>query len=228
MTSSTITLTAADGFQCSAYLSEPPHKPKGAIVVLQEIFGVNAHIRGIADRYAAAGYRVIAPATFDRALRNVELGYNPDDVKTGAGLKAAVEALPAPGVLLDIQAAVDLVADAGKVGIVGYCWGGLLVWRAAEKVTGLSAAVVYYGGGMTAGTEPARRPAVPTMAHFGDQDAHIPVDSVKAFEQAHPEVEVHLYAANHGFNCDQRGSYDAGAAATALERSLYHFGKHVG
>ena len=228
MTSSTITLTAADGFQCSAYLSEPPHKAKGAIVVLQEIFGVNAHIRGIADRYAAAGYRVIAPATFDRALRNVELGYNPDDVKTGAGLKAAVEALPAPGVLLDIQAAVDLVADAGKVGIVGYCWGGLLVWRAAEKVTGLSAAVVYYGGGMTAGTEPARRPAVPTMAHFGDQDAHIPVDSVKAFEQAHPEVEVHLYAANHGFNCDQRGSYDAGAAATALERSLYHFGKHVG
>jgi carboxymethylenebutenolidase len=131
-------------------------------------------------------------------------------------------------VLLDIQAAVDFVADAGKVGIVGYCWGGLLVWRSAEKVTGLAAAVAYYGGGMTAGTEPARRPAVPTMAHFGERDTHIPVDSVKAFEQAHPEVEVHLYDANHGFNCDQRGSYDAGAAATALERSLYHFGKHVG
>ena len=228
MTSSTVTLTAADGFQASAYLSEPAHKPKGAIVVLQEIFGVNSHIRRVADGYAAAGYLAIAPATFDRVARDVQLGYTPDDMKTGSGLKAAVEALPAPGVLLDIQAAVDFVADAGKVGIVGYCWGGLLVWRSAEKVTGLAAAVAYYGGGMTAGTEPTRRPAVPTMAHFGERDTHIPVDSVKAFEQAHPEVEVHLYDANHGFNCDQRGSYDAGAAATALERSLYHFGKHVG
>jgi carboxymethylenebutenolidase len=228
MTSSTVTLTAADGFQASAYLSEPAHKPKGAIVVLQEIFGVNSHIRHVADGYAAAGYLAIAPATFDRVARDVQLGYAPDDMKTGSGLKAAVEALPAPGALLDIQAAVDFVADAGKVGIVGYCWGGLLVWRSAEKVTGLAAAVAYYGGGMTAGTEPARRPAVPTMAHFGERDTHIPVDSVKAFEQAHPEVEVHLYDANHGFNCDERGAYDAGAAATALERSLYHFGKHVG
>ena len=228
MTSSTITLTAADGFQSAAYLAEPPHKPKGAIVVLQEIFGVNSHIRGVADGYAAAGYLAIAPATFDRVARDVQLGYTPDDMKTGSGLKAAVEALPTPGVLRDIQAAVDFVASAGKVGIVGYCWGGLLVWRSAETVTGLSAAVTYYGGGMTAGTEPARRPAVPTMAHFGERDTHISVDSVKAFEHAHPEVEVHLYDANHGFNCDQRGAYDAGAAATALERSLYHFGKHVG
>ena len=129
--------------------------------------------------------------------------------------------------LQDIQAAVDYAAQAGKVGIVGYCWGGLLVWRSAEKVTGLSAAVAYYGGGMTVGSEPSRKPAVPTMAHFGDQDAHISVESVKALERAHPEVEVHLYAANHGFNCDQRASYNAGAAATALERSLYHFGKHL-
>ena len=228
MTSSIVTLTAADGFTCSAYLSEPAGRPKGAIVVLQEIFGVNSHIRGVADGYAAAGYRVIAPATFDRVAREVQLGYAPEDMKTGSGLKAAVEALPAPGVLQDIQAAVDFVADTGKVGIVGYCWGGLLVWRSAEKVTGLSAAVCYYGGGMTAGNEPARRPAVPTMAHFGDQDTHISVDSVKAFEHAHPEVEVHLYAANHGFNCDQRGSWNAGAAATAKERSLFHFGKHLG
>ena len=228
MTSSTITLTAADGFQSSAYVSEPPHAPKGAVVVLQEIFGVNSHIRAVADRYAAAGYLAIAPATFDRAARDVQLGYSPEDMKVGSGLKAAVEALPAPGVLRDIQAAVDFAASAGKVGIVGYCWGGLLAWRAAEKVTGLSAAVTYYGGGMTLGSEPLRRPAVPTMSHFGDLDAHITVESVKAFEQAHPEVEVHLYEANHGFNCDQRGAYNAGAAATALERSLFHFGKHVG
>ena len=227
MASSNISLVAADGFQSSAYVSEPAGRPKGAIVVLQEIFGVNGHIRSVADRYAAAGYLAIAPATFDRVSRGVELGYAPDDMKQGAALKAAVEALPAPGVLQDIQAAVDHAARAGKVGIVGYCWGGLLVWRAAEKVQGLSAAVCYYGGGMTAGSEPSRRPAVPTMAHFGEQDTHIPVASVKAFEKLHPEVEVHLYAANHGFNCDQRGAYDAGAAATALERSLYHFGKHV-
>jgi len=228
MSSSRIALAAADGFSSSAYLAEPSEKPRGAIVVLQEIFGVNSHIRAVADGYAAAGYLAIAPATFDRIERDVQLGYAADDMTRGSRLKAAVEALPAPGVLQDIQAAVDHVARAGKVGIVGYCWGGLLVWRSAEKVRGLSAAVAYYGGGMTVGSEPSRKPAVPTMAHFGDQDAHITVESVKAFEQAHPEVEVHLYAANHGFNCDQRGSYNAGAAATALERSLYHFGKHLG
>jgi carboxymethylenebutenolidase len=228
MASSTITLTAADGFAPSAYVSEPSGAPKGAIVVLQEIFGVNSHIRNVADGYAAAGYLAVAPATFDRIERGVELGYTPEDIARGARLKGAVEALPAPGVLQDIQAAVDYASRAGKVGIVGYCWGGLLVWRAAEKVRGLSAAVAYYGGGMTVGSEPSRKPAVPTMAHFGDRDAHIAVDSVKAFERAHPDVEVHLYAADHGFNCDQRGSYNASAAATALERSLFHFGKHVG
>ena len=228
MTASTISLTAADGFQLSAYVSEPAGAPKGAIVVLQEIFGVNSHIRGVADRYAEAGYLAVAPATFDRISRDVQLGYGPEDMQAGSGLKAAVEALPAPGVLRDIQAAVDFAARAGKVGIVGYCWGGLLAWRSAALVKGLSAAVTYYGGGMTAGTEPSRRPAVPTMSHFGDQDTHITVDSVKAFERAHPEVEVHLYAANHGFNCEQRGAYNAGAAAAALERSLFHFGKHVG
>jgi carboxymethylenebutenolidase len=225
------TLTAADGFTSSAYIAEPTGAPKGAIVVLQEIFGVNAHIRAVADGYAAAGYLAIAPATFDRVERGIELGYAPDDMTRGVRLKAAVEALPAPGVLQDIQAAVDHAARAvpnGKVGIVGYCWGGLLVWRSAASVRGLSAAVAYYGGGMTVGSELARQPAVPTMAHFGDQDTHISVESVKALEQAHPEVEVHLYAANHGFNCDQRGAFNAGAAATARERSLYHFGKHVG
>jgi carboxymethylenebutenolidase len=228
MTSSTLSLTAADGFVSSAHVSEPSGKPKGAVVVLQEIFGVNSHIRAVADAYASAGYLAIAPQTFARVERDVELGYAPGDMTEGMRLKAAVEGLPAPGVLQDIQAAVDHAARAGKVGIVGYCWGGLLVWRAAEQVRGVSAAVAYYGGGMTVGSEPARKPAVPTMAHFGDQDAHIPVESVKAFAAAHPEVEVHLYAANHGFNCDQRGSWNAAAAATALERSLFHFGKHVG
>ena len=228
MASSSITLTAADGFKSLAYVAEPSGMPKGAIVVLQEIFGVNSHIRGVADGYAAAGYLAVAPSTFDRVERDIQLGYAPNDMTEGMRLKGAVEALPAPGVLQDIQAAVDHAARAGKVGIVGYCWDGLLAWRSAEQVRGLAAAVAYYGGGVTVGSEPSRRPAVPTMAHFGEQDTHIPLDSVKAFEQAHPEVEVHLYAAHHGFNCEQRGSWNAGAAASALERSLHHFAKHVG
>ena len=228
MPSFTVTLTAADGFQSSAYVAEPAGTPKGAIVVLQEIFGVNAHIRSVADRYAAAGYLAIAPAMFDRVEKGVDLGYGPEDMKRGSALKAAVEALPAPGALQDVQAAVDWAAKAGKVGVVGYCWGGLLVWRSAEQVRGLSAAVSYYGGGMTAGSEPARTPRVPVMSHFGELDKHITLESVEAFEQKHPEVEVHLYQADHGFNCDLRGAYNAGAAATALERSLFHFGKHVG
>ena len=223
-----IDLTAKDGFTFPTYVAEPAGKPRGAVVVVQEIFGVNSHVRSVADGYAADGYLAVAPSTFHRVKPGVELGYSEDDMKAGFGLKTAVEALPAPGVLQDIEAAIAYASKAGKVGIVGYCWGGLLVWRAAEKVRGLAAAVSYYGGGVTVGNEPSRKPAVPTMAHFGDQDAHISVESVKAFEQAHPEVEVHLYAANHGFNCDQRGSYNAGAATTALERSLYHFGEHVG
>ncbi|HEY0200485.1 MAG TPA: dienelactone hydrolase family protein, partial [Burkholderiaceae bacterium] len=143
------------------------------------------------------------------------------------GYKTAVEALPAPGVLQDIQAAVDYAARAGKVGIVGYCWGGLLVWRAAAQLQGLAAAVTYYGGGMTAGDEPARQPRVPVLSHFGDQDHWITLDSVEAFKRAHPEVEVHVYAANHGFNCDQRGSYDQPAADLARQRTLTFFAKHL-
>ena len=228
MASSTVTLTAADGFQLPAYVSEPAAKPRGAVVVLQEIFGVNTHIRDVADRFAAAGYLAIAPALFERAERGVELGYGPQDMARGKALKAAIEALPAPGALLDVRAAVERAADSGRVGIVGYCWGGLLAWRAAEQVQGLAAAVAYYGGGMTVGHELERRPAVPVMAHFGDLDQHILVAGVKEFERRQPDVEVHLYAADHGFNCDQRPAYDANAAATALERTLYHFGKHLG
>jgi carboxymethylenebutenolidase len=227
-----LTLTAADGFTFSACVTEPAagSTAKGAVVVLPEIFGVNAHIRAVADGFAAAGYLAVAPATFDRVERGVALGYEGEDMARATRLKAAAEALPAPGVLPDLQAAVDHAArqSSGKVGIVGYCWGGLLAWRAAEQVRGLSAAVTYYGGGMTVGAEPARQPAVPTLAHFGTRDKHIPLDSVKAFEQAHPEVEVHLYEAGHGFNCDQRGSYDAKAAAAALERTLRHFARHLG
>ncbi len=223
-----IDLTAADGFSFPAYVAEPAGQPKGAVVVVQEIFGVNSHIRSVTDGYAAAGYLAVAPSTFHRVKPGVEIGYTEDDMKTGFGLKTAVEALPAPGVLQDLQAAVDYAARGGKVGMVGYCWGGLLTWRAASLLKGLSAAVPYYGGGMTTPDEAARQPKVPVLAHFGTQDHWIPLDTVEAFQSAHPEVEVHVYACGHGFNCDQRGSYNAGAAATAKERTLDFFRRHLG
>ncbi|MDP9899408.1 dienelactone hydrolase family protein [Variovorax ginsengisoli] len=223
-----IDLTAADGFTFPAYVAEPAAQPKGAIVVLQEIFGVNSHVRAVADGYAAAGYLAVAPATFHRVKPGVELGYTGDDMQAGVALKAAVEALPAPGVLQDVQAAVDYAARAGKVGVVGYCWGGLLAWRAAAGVSGLAAAAPYYGGGMTTPEESARRPHVPVLAHFGEKDHWISLESVEAFKAAHPDVEVHVYAADHGFNCDQRGSYDGAAATLARERTLAFFARHVG
>lgn len=228
--SQTVYLTAADGFNFPAYVAQPAGRPKGAVVVLQEIFGLNSHIRAVADGYAAEGYLAVAPATFQRVQPGVDLGYTQEDVAAGVKLKAAVEALPAPGVIQDIQAAVNHAAQVsgGKVGIVGYCWGGLLSWRAAALVTGLSAAVPYYGGGSTTPEEIARQPRVPVLAHLGDQDHGIPMDTVNAFAAAHPEVEVQIYAAGHGFNCDQRGSYDAAAAKLARERSLAFFAKHLG
>ena len=215
-------LTAADGFQFSAYVAKPEGTPRAAIVVLQEIFGVNSHIRSVADRFAAEGYLAVAPATFDRVKTGVELGYTADDMSAGMALKTAVDALPEPGVMQDIQAAIDHAAQlgGGKVGIIGFCWGGLLAWRSACQLTGLSAALPYYGGGMTGDAEIARQPQCPVMAHFGDRDHWIPLDGIEAFKQAHPEVTVHVYSADHGFNCDQRGSYDEAAAKLARERSL--------
>jgi len=225
-----INLTAADGFTLPAYVAEPVGKAKGAIVVLQEIFGVNSHIRAVADGYAAAGYLAVAPATFHRAQVGVDLGYTEADMGAGFGFKTAVDALPAPGVMQDIQAAIayaGTAAEGGKVGIVGYCWGGLLTWRSACALSGLSAAVAYYGGGMTTAEESARQPTCPVLAHFGNKDHWIALDTVEAFKLAHPDVQVHIYEADHGFNCDQRGSYNQAAAKLALERTHAFFAKHL-
>ncbi len=223
-----IDLKSADGTVFPAYVAQPAGTPRGAVVVLQEIFGVNPHIRAVADGYAEAGYLVVAPSTFHRVQAGVDLGYTEADMNAGFGLKTAVEDLPAAGVMPDIQAAIDYAARAGKVGILGFCWGGLLTWRAACTLKGLSAAVPFYGGGITAPDEVARQPKVPVMAHFGDQDHWIPLDGVEAFKKVHPEVEAHIYHANHGFNCDHRGSYDATAAALARERTLAFLARHVG
>ncbi|PIT77232.1 dienelactone hydrolase family protein [Limnohabitans sp. G3-2] len=223
-------LQAADGTRVPAYEARPTGTPKGAVVVIQEIFGVNSHIRQVADGYAAEGYLAVAPAAFHRVKPGVELGYSDPDMGEGFGYKTAVEALPAPGVMPDIQAAIDHAAkvSGGKVGIVGYCWGGLLTWRAACTLKGLSAAAPYYGGGVTTEAEMARHPQVPVLAHFADEDKWIPLDTVQAFQKAHPEVQVQTYAAHHGFNCDQRGAWHAPSAQLARERTLAFFAKHLG
>ena len=225
-----IDIRANDGFVSEAYVAQPNIKPRAAVVILQEIFGVNKHITAVADGFAMAGFFAIAPATFSRVHTDVNLGYTPEDIAKGRAFKNLAEALPAPGVLADVQAAIDHAAQAsnGKVGVVGYCWGGLLAWRAATQLQGLSAAVSYYGGGMTAPAERDQQPSCPVLAHFGEQDALIPMDTVAAFKSAQPQVQVKVYAADHGFNCDHRGSYNAEAADLALERTLGFFIQHLG
>ncbi|CAG1000739.1 carboxymethylenebutenolidase [Burkholderiales bacterium] len=218
-----IELAAADGVKISAWRADPAGKPRGGLVVAQEIFGVNSHVRSVCDGYAADGYLAIAPALFDRIRPGVDLGYTPEDIERGRELKAKAALDPA---LADIAAAQAAASVAGKVGVVGYCWGGYVAWMSAARLPGFACAVPYYGGGMLeAGGE---RPRCPVLAHFGEKDALIPVEGVRKFAAAHPDSRVLLYPANHGFNCDQRGSYDAPSAKLARERTLAFLREHVG
>ena len=216
------TLQAADGHRLAAYRAAPTGKPRGALVVVQEIFGVTSHIRAVADGYAADGWLAIAPAMFDRVERGIELGYTPADIERGRELKGGCSNDHA---LLDIAAAVDTVRSAGKVAVIGYCWGGTLAWLAACRQPGLAAAVSYYGGGI--GELVDLTPRCPVLAHFGERDASIPLSVPEALRTAHPEVEIHIYSAGHGFNCDQRGSFDAASAKLARERSLAFLNAHA-
>ena len=218
-----IELTADDGVTITAWRADPPGKPRGGLVVVQEIFGVNSHIRGVCEGYAADGYLVVAPALFDRVSPRVDLGYTQDDIERGRALKAKAALEPA---LRDVDAARMAVAPAGKVGVIGYCWGGYVTWMSAARLAGVACAVPYYGGGMLEAV--SERPRCPVLAHFGEKDAMIPADGVRKFAAAHPDVEVHLYPANHGFNCEQRASYDAPSAKLARERTLTFLHKHVG
>ena len=218
-----IELTAADGHRLAAYRADPAGKPRGAIVVIQEIFGVNSHIKEVADGFAADGYVAIAPAMFDRVQKNVDLGYTPPDIEKGRELRARITLEFA---MQDAEAAVKAAAPAGKVGIVGYCWGGFVAWMASAKVPGLAAAVPYYGGGILDNTD--IQPRVPVMGHFGEKDAMIPAEGVKKLAAKHPKQQIFLYPADHGFSCDQRGSYHAPSAKQARERTLAFFRKHVG
>jgi carboxymethylenebutenolidase len=221
-----VELTAADGHRLSAYLAEPTGTPRGGIVVIQEIFGVTRHIRAVVDQYAAAGFLAAAPALFDRVERNVDVPYT--DMQTGFGY---VKALKIDQVMLDIQAAVDRVAQArgagtaAKVGVVGYCWGGTMAYLAAARLK-ITAAVAYYGGGINNHTD--EKPRVPVMFHFGEKDAHIPISAIEQIKAAYPEGVYHMYPAGHGFNCTDRASFDAPSAKLALERSLEFLHRYVG
>jgi carboxymethylenebutenolidase len=217
---STIALTSSDGFELSAYRAEPEGPARGGIVVVQEIFGVNSHIRSVVDRYAAAGYLAVAPAIFDRDRPGIELGYTDDDIAVGRDI--ARGKLDFATVLADVAAAAPVAREGGKVGVVGFCFGGLVAAAAAiDAADAFDAAVSYYGGGVVGLTD--RTPRIPMMMHFGEHDHAIPLDDVHKVAAAWPDVTVHIYDAQHGFNCDQRASFAAVPAAIAQARTFRFF-----
>ncbi len=208
------TLMARDGHEFQAYLAAPPGKPRGALLIIQEIFGVNAHIRAVADGYAAEGYTAIAPALFDRIRRGIELGYTPEGMQEGSGYRAQLQP---ENTLRDLAAALAVVRNSGRAGSIGYCWGGSMSYLAACQLQ-LACAVVYYG---RVGAYLAQKPRCPVMYHYGSLDQSIPLSDVDAIRTAYPQAAVYVYeGAGHGFNCDQRDSYDPQAAALARRRTL--------
>lgn len=218
-----ITLTCKDGVTIGAYLARPSGQPKGAVVVLQEIFGVNQHMRADADKFAAAGYLAIAPHLYDRVEPNVELGYTGDEPKKGMDIRARTEL---PKTLMEIAAAIEAVKSAGKVGIVGYCWGGTLTFAAACELDGLSAASSYYGGGVSGMAD--KKPKIPTQMHFGETDHSISMEAVGQIkEKRGGDCEIFVYPAGHGFNCDERASWHQESAELARQRTHAHFAKYL-
>lgn len=216
-------LTAADKHQLGAYRADPQGPAKGGIVVIQEIFGVNHHIRAICDRLASEGYAAVAPALFDRTEPNFECGYTPDEI---ANARKFVANPDFGAMLRDTQAAIDELKKEGPVAILGFCMGGTISFLAAADGTGLSAAVCYYGGHISKMVD--KMPKCPTQMHFGEKDASIPMSDVETIKKKHPECEIHVYPdAGHGFCCDERGSFNEAACKVAWQRSLDFLKKHV-
>ena len=217
-----VTLTASDAHELAAYRAEPAGNARGGVLVIQEIFGVNAHIRSVCDDYAGHGYVALAPALFDRVERGVELGYDRDAMQRGLGL---VMKLDPKQTLADLQAGIDALAQVGTVGVVGYCYGGSLAWAAASRLSGVAAASCYYGSQIA--RQKDLQPRAPVILHFGEQDGSIPASDIDALRAAHPDVPIYLYPAGHGFNCDLRGSYHSESAALAKQRTLELFGRYL-
>ncbi|WP_397474613.1 dienelactone hydrolase family protein [Pusillimonas sp.] len=205
-----------DGKEITAYEATPKGEAIGNIILLQELFGINSHIRSVADDYASQGYHVIAPAFFDHVQQGIEMGYAQEDVKKGLELR---DQLPWDLVLKDVESVCGLFKNDKKIALLGYCWGGLLAWVGSARLNGLTAVVSYYGGGI--GNYAEEQPKCPVMCHFGETDKLVPPAAIEKIKSNHPEtVEVHVYQAGHGFNCDQRGSFHAESAKLARERTL--------
>ena len=216
-----ISLTAADGHRLTAYRVGPQNAAR-ALVVVQEIFGVNRHMRHVCESFAAEGYAVIAPALFDRVAPGIELGYEAADVAQGRELRGKIN----DGLtVLDILAAAAALPRGVKRGIVGYCWGGTVTWYGATRTSAFSAASGWYGGGIAAAKD--ETPRCPVQLHFGETDASIPMTDVAAVRAAQPGVEVHVYGGGHGFGCDERGSYVKADYDLAQKRTLEFFAKHL-
>jgi carboxymethylenebutenolidase len=222
-----ITLTAADGHSFGAYEKTPSSgEVRGGLVVVQEIFGVNAHIRRVADGYAEEGYRVIAPALFDRAEAGIELGYEGADRDRGIGLMRAIDK---GHMLADVAAAVAALQPSRRVGIVGYCLGGTLAWAASAHVPGLAAAVGYYGGMIAAML--GETPRCPVMLHFGEEDQSIPPADVEKIKAAVDPSRVQIFTykdAGHAFNRDGTPVFRGEAARVARDRTIAFLREHVG
>jgi carboxymethylenebutenolidase len=219
-----IKLKAADEHKFDAYMAESSGPARGAIVLVQEIFGVNSHIRSVADDYAGPGFHVIAPALFDRVQPNLELSYNPTD--SAEGMKTARQ-IGMDAALLDVAASISHARAEWpglRVGVLGYCYGGSLAWLAATRLDP-AAAVCYYGGQIAGNA--AETPRCPVMMHFGAKDPHIGPAEIEKIKAAHPDLPLFLYDAGHGFNCDQRKDYEPKSASLARQRTLEFFNRHL-
>ncbi len=220
-----IRLTASDGFTLNAYRALPEGQPRGGVVVIQEVWGLNNWVRSVVDRYARHGYLAVAPAMFDRVEFGYESdSYTPEQFEIIGGLLKKFDHRTA---LLDVAAAIEAAKAGGKVGTTGYCFGGAVSWRAAHHGMGLSAASGYYGGGVPNYIDLA--PTIPLEMHYGDQDKGIPLEQIEALKARYPEVGIHVYAAGHGFcNSDRPGNFNEAACTKASARTLDFFRKHLG
>jgi carboxymethylenebutenolidase len=209
------TLMARDGHEYNAWLAAPTGPARGAVVICQEIFGVNQHVRSVADNYAAAGYVTIAPCLFDRIRRGIELGYSEKETQEGRGYRLQI---PKEKTLLDINSSINVVKHAGRVAVIGYCWGGTLAYLAACDLP-ISCAVSYYGGQIVK-EHLGKSPRRPVMYHFGEKDPYIPPSDIEKIRAADPTGIFHVYPADHGFNCEARAAYEPASAQLARERTL--------